>query len=1125
MSAFRNAILLTTVMFAGIPAAAQDISGSIGGAVLDPSGLAVPNARVTVTNTDRNLVMRQVVTGIEGAYSVPLIPVGIYALKAEAAGFKTQNRAGIVLNVNDSLRINFAMEVGAVTETVEVEAQVGNVELATPANSAVITGTQIRELSLATRNYEQLVALTPGVTANTTDELYLGVSSPAGTAATMPYSVNGGRNSGNNWTVDGADNVDRGSNLTLLTFPSVDAIEEFKVQRSLYTADSGRAGGAQITVITRSGTSRFHGSLYEFVRNNVFNANNWFNNANKVNVVNGVAKVPPVRWNDFGGTIGGPIYLPGKYNANKNKSFFFFSQETRRILTFTTFQPTIPTLGMSTGTFASPVCISYTTSCQAAATQIAPSQINPIAAQYIKDIYSKLPLDAASTTAGVFPQRNVYNSRQEIVKIDHSFSEKFSVWGKYEGDKIPTTEPGGLFTGANVPGLATTNTNTPGKAWVGHALYAARPNLLNEGGFSLNQGEIHATPVGLAAKANNPDINVPEPFTNTQGVIPTLNFTGGSAIIGYGPYDERNRNIAVFDNMTWIRGRHTFKAGVTANRYGKTENAANGQGSFSFTSTGVPAGTSTFLQSFANFLLGNVSTFTQPSQDLTPDLHAWQTEAFGQDDFKFSPRLTVYLGVRWSYFGQPVDGNGQLTNFDPGAYKAASAARIDTATGNIVASSVSLPYSNGIIVGGKGSPFGDKVAQDNWKNFAPRVGVAWDVFGTGRTSLRAGYGIYYDAGLFATYEQSIFQNPPFVQGVTLSNAPFSNVLGGLAPGTVSTVYARGTQLPNLTPYVQQWSLGVQHQIGRNAIVDVSYAGSKGTHLLGAVDINQALPGVALAAGLHAPNGSTIFTTADDPRVNAVRPYLGYNAINAIRPAFDSNYHSLQVSANKKLAGAGTVGLAYTYSKNLTDNASDRSNAPQNSYNWHDGEYGPATLDRKQVTAINYVYPVAIFDKMKGPAGALVKGWQLSGILSFYTGSPFTVTTSSVDPAGLGLLGNSAASSRPDLVCDPTAGAARTIASWFNTACFKPVPEGQVRPGNAGRGVLRGPGYGNWDATLSKSVNLRERYKLQFRAETFNLTNHPNPNGFGSTNITSTLFGQITSFRAPRRVQLALKLTF
>jgi hypothetical protein len=1106
---------------------AQDISGTIEGSVLDASGAAVPGAKITITNTDRNLTVRTITSDAGGSYSAPLIPVGTYTVKVEANGFKAASRAGVVLNVNDDLKINMPLEVGAVSETVDVSAQGGGVELSTAANANTIEGIQVRGLPLATRNYVQLASLMPGVTANATDELYIGNSSPAGTVSTMPYSINGNRTSANNWSVDGADNVDRGSNLTLMTFPSIDSIAEFKVERSLYTADTGRAGGGQITVVTRSGTSTFHGSAYEFVRNDAFNANNWINNANKVNVVNGVAKVPALRWNDFGGTIGGPVYIPGHYNKDKNKTFFFFSEEARRIVTYSTFQPTIPTTGMLLGTFPTPVCTSNTTTCTATTSQIAPSQINPVSAQYIKDIFGKLPLDATSTTAGFFSERNLYNSRQEIARVDHTFSEKFSIWGKFENDSIPTTEPGGFGNGSTIPGLAVTNTNSPGQAYVFHVQNIIHSNLLNDAGFNYTHSAINYVDAGLISRTNSPDINVPLPFTPAQTVVPSLSFTGGTGLTGYGPYHEANKNYAFFDNLNWIRGRHTFRFGFTVNRYNKTENAANSgfnQGTFAFASTGAPTGTSSFNQAFANFLLGNVSSFTQTSLDITPNLWAWQSEAYAQDDFKLSPRLTISAGVRWSYFGQPTDSNGQLTSFDPALYSAASAAKIDPTSGNIVAGSAALPYTNGIIAGGKNSPFGSKVAPDQWKKFAPRLGIAWDPTGTGKTSIRAGYGIYYDASLFGDYEQSIFQNPPFVQNVTYTNAPFNNVTAGAPPGTISTIFARATPLPNQIPYVQQWSLGVQRQLFRGAVLDLTYAGSKGTHLIGVVDINQAAPGVALAAGLHTGTG-TVFTTTDDPRINAVRPYLGYNAINAIESAFDSNYNSFQAGFHQNFGNAGVAGLAYTWSKNLTDNASDRSNAPQNSYNWREGEYGPATLDRKHVFSGNYEYMIPLFARAKGVEAVALKGWEVSGILSFYTGSPFTVSTSNVDPAGLGLLGNSAAGSRPDLVCDPTAGAPRTVAAWFNTACFQPVPQGQVRPGNAGRGVIRGPGFANWDAALMKNFSLRERFNLQLRGEALNLTNHANPNGFASANITSTLFGQINSFRAPRRIQISMKLTF
>jgi hypothetical protein len=1117
---------LSLVALLGAALHAQDISGTIQGVVLDPSGAVVPNAKITITNTGRNQVLRTMTTDSGGNYSAPVLPIGSYTIKVEAMGFKTQVRSGISLNVNDDLKINIAVEIGQALDEVTVQESPVAVELNTPAAGNVIEGIQVRQLPIATRNYEHLVALMPGVAQNNTDQIYIGNSAPAGTAATLPFSINGQRNSANYWTYDGADNVDRGGNLTLMVFPSVDSIEEFKVLRSVYTADSGRAGGAQINVVTRSGVSQFHGSLYEFVRNNYFAANNWINNATRVNVINGVAQVPPLRWNDFGGTIGGPVYIPGHYNKDKNKTFFFYSEEHSRIITYTTFNPTgLPTAAMLNGQFPQTVCTSFTgTTCAGTGTSI--TNINPVAQSYIKDIYSKLALPA-TISSGFYPQRNVYNHDQYLVRLDHSFNEKFSVWGRFINDGIPTIEPGGLFTGSTIPGGATTSTNSPGRGYVIHALNTIRPTMLNEAGFNFSRSAIISTPEGLTNQTANPDIKVNLPYTNTTGVVPALTFMSGSSLIGFGPYTEFNRNYTGFDNFTWIRGRHTVKAGVSVNRYQKTENSGTNYGTFAFTNNGVPSGTSNFYQSWANFLLGNVSTFSQASTDVTPNLHAWSTEAYLQDDFRVNKNLTFYAGVRWSYFGPPTDQNNLLTTFDVTRYVAANAPQINPANGNLVPNTGNNPFVNGIINGGKGSPFGDFVQSRNYHNFAPRVGIAWDPFGTGKTSVRAGYGIYYDASLFGTYEQNIFTNPPYVASVSYSNSTLQNPTGGTQNVVTAPLVLRGTTTSNLTPYTQQWSFSIQQELPFKTILDVGYFGSKGTHLLGIVDINQAYPGAALAAGLHSGAG-TIFTPTDDPRINAVRPYQGFNAINLVLPAFDSNYHSLQFNVRKDFASAGLFSLSYTWSKNLTDNQSDRSNAAQNSYNWHEGEYGPAQLDRRQVLTFNYVYGIPIFRDKKGALAYAAKGWQLSGISSFATGLPFTVTTSNVDPAGLGFLGSSAAGPRPDMVCDPNANAPHDASLgglWFNTSCFQPVPQGSVRPGNAGRGVVRGPGYAKWDISLYKNFPIKERANLQLRLETFNTFNHPNPNGIASLNNTSTVFGQINSYHDPRLVQIAGKFTF
>lgn len=1111
---------LGLVLLLAVAGLAQDITGSIAGTVTDPSGAGVPNAKVTVTNTDRNAVLRTVATDQGGNYSAPLLPIGTYALDIAAAGFKTARRTGITLDVADKLTVNIAMEVGQLSEQVTVEASAVEVALQSATASNLINGTQIRELSLNNRNYEQLVALMPGVSSGAADQLYIGTTNPLGTN-TVSFAINGQRNSANYWTVDGADNVDRGSNLTLLNYPSVDALAEFKVLRGLYTAEFGRAGGGQINVVTKSGTSQFHGSAYEFVRNNAFAANNWWNNAQRVNLgADGTAKVPPLRYNDFGYTIGGPIYIPSHFNKEKNKTFFFFSQEFRRVITYATVTALVPTAAEKQGIFATPVCTANTGStCNTTTTQI--TNINPLAAAYIKDIFSTIPAGAASDHSLPVSQRNTYNARQDLVRIDHTFSEKFSVWGRVLNDSIPTIEPGGLFQGSPMPNVATTSTNSPGRTWVVHGLYTIRPNLVNDAGYNKSYGAIVSDPIGQDAASLSPDIKATLPYPVTLGRVPTLTFTGGSAVVGYGPYRDYNRNHAFYDNLTWIKGRHTLKFGATVNHYQKTENnGGNNVGSFAFAATAAPTGTPTIAQSWANFLLGNTSSFAQNSLDVTPDIRTWQFEAYAQDDFRLRPNLTVSLGLRYSLFRQPIDANNMLTNFDPGQWNPAKAPQIDSA-GNLVAGTGDV--MNGVIINGQNSPYGAKVANERTRDFAPRLGIAWDPFGKGKTSIRAGYGIYYDAMLFGVYEQNIFNNVPFVQSVTIPNTRLENPAAGTPSISLAPKVIRGTPNPYLTPYTQQWSVGIQQELGKNFMLDVSYVGTKGTHLLGIVDINEVPPGAGLAAGLHTGAG-TAFTSADTPKLNALRPYRGFNVINTLESAFDSNYHALQLALDKRFGAVGTFGLSYTWSHNLTDNQSDRSNAPQNSYNWHDGEYGPASLDRRHIITFNYVYELPFFKSAKGPERYLLGGWQISGSTQIGSGTPLTATTASVDPAGLGILGSSVAGPRPDMICDPNKNAPHTIFQWFNIACFADVPAGVVRPGNAGRGTILGPGFQNWNLSLFKNFNFTERWKIQVRGEAFNFVNHPNPNA-PTVGITSSLYGKITGFHDPRIIQLAAKLYF
>jgi hypothetical protein len=1124
MTAIRIALSL---VFAGALALAQQDVGSISGTVTDGSGASVPGASISITSADRNVLVRTVASDRDGNYSAPLIPVGPYTVRVEAKGFKAAVKQDVLVNVADSLTISFKMEVGNVTETVTVEAAPLQVELQNGATQATtVSGTQVRELALVTRNYEQLVALMPGVTSASVDQLYVGTSLPSGQTATIPFSINGARNSSSAWLVDGADNVDRGSNQTLLTTPSIDAIAEFKVQRSGYSADMGRAGGAQIQVVTKSGTSLFHGDAYEFFRNNDIAANNFYNNATLVNLgSNGKAQVAPLHYNDFGWTLGGPLYIPKHYNTDKNKTFFFVSEEFRRVITYATGTATVPTASELTGVFPGAVCTSYTGStCNTTSTTIPASLINPVAKEYISDIYSHIALPSSSTTL-VSLFRNVYNFEQELYKIDQNFGPKLQVSARFLRDQIPTVEPQGIFSlGSSIPNIGITSTNAPGRSWMGHVTSTFSPTWINEAGYTFSYGAILSDPTGYINSHASPDIKPTLPFPVTLSLVPTLTFSGGTSIIGYGPYRDYNRNNDFFDNMTKIKGNHTIRFGGVFNHYQKTENAASGnQGTFAFSPASTPSTTNSFQQSFANFLVGNVATFTQASEDVTPDIRANQFELYVQDDWKVRPNLTVNIGLRYSMFFQPTDAKNELTTFDPAVFNRSG---LPTITSAGLLTTNAQNYLNGIIINGQNSPYGNKISNQALFNYAPRFGFAWDPYGTGKTSIRGGYGLFYDATLYGTFEQNIFANPPFVNSVSISSVSLDDPAAGTAAISNTPKALHGTATNFSTPYTQQWSLEVQRQIQPSLLVSAAYVGTKGTHLLGYIDINQIQPNFAYTSGFAPTTTNYTSSTAELP-LNNLRPYPGYNAINMVEPWFNSNYNSLQLFAQKRFKGLNQISASYTWSKSLTDNSSDRSNAPQNTYNFDSGEYGPGTYDRKHVLNINFVYEIPVFTAQKGLVGKALGGWEASGIASYYTGLPYTVTTSSSDPAALGLIGSSGASARPDLLCNPYAGWTSTRTSWFNTACFVNPAAGQHHVGDEGHGVLRGPGYEGWNISLSKNVTFgpEARYRFQLRGEASNALNHTNPSTFGSTNNTSSLFGTITGYRDPRIIQLGAKMYF
>ena len=1156
--ALRVVGLTVAVIVMASAARAQEVTGSISGTATDPSGATIKGATVTLTNTDRGQDVRTLATSTAGFYTATSLPLGTYTVKIVSAGFQTQSVTGIVLHVDDRLTINLHLTVGSSEQSVTVAAEALRVNLEDSAVAGLINGTQVRELVLSTRNYEQLLSLQPGVAfTGATDQIYLGPTNPLGGANTVAFSVGGQRTSANNWTIDGADNVDRGSNLTLLAFPSVDAIAEFKTLRDTYSAEYGRSAAGQVNVSTRSGTNQLHGSAYEFFRNDILQANNYFSNLT-------LLKRPPLRYNDFGYTVGGPVEIPKIYHG-RDKTFFFFSQEFRRVITYSPVTLYVPTAAERGGQFPVAICQNVTAAgaCGSTTGTTQITSFSPTAQAYLKDIYAGLPLPNPAAGqdmhALTYNGRNVFNDTQEFVRIDQAFGQKINVFYRYLHDSIPTQEPFGYGSGSTgFPGVQNSQTISPGTQQLAHITFVATPKLLFDGGYAYSFGSIQSRPVGLALSANSPDIKPTLPFTNTLGVVPNIAFTNLTGINDAGIYNDFNRNHNVFGNMTKTLGTHTIIVGASFDRYQKTENATGGNaGTFTFTATTtqLPAATRAlnnadqlYYQSFANFLTG-VATggFSQTPISATPNLHANTVEAYVQDNWKVKPRLTLNLGVRYSYFAQPTDSSGLLNNFLPSQYVAANAPTIDS-TGSIcrtapcantygLNSGIPNPNfdpGNGLVyvntANGHASPYGNQVGQADKKNFGPRAGLAFDVFGDGKTSFRMGYGLAFDATLFGDYEINTFNNPP-VLASSFTYTSLDNPAGGIAAAVsaLPTIYSESEKFH--TPYSQQYSVNIQQQFTGSLTMEVGYVGSHDTHLLGYIDINSLPVGAAKAAGLLPAAG--LVNSTQTKVLNQIRQYKGYGGMYGDDTIFSSNYNSLQVAVKKRFKGKSLIDGNYTWQRYLTNSPADRSGAPQNRFNIAQ-EYGRSVLDRTDYASIDFVYELPFFRDQKGLVGHLVGGFQVSGIVALDSGLPITVAASAggtingttfADVGGLGIIGSSPAGFRPDQLFDPRQGAPRTRQQWFNTAAFAAPSLAAGIPGNAKRGTIIGPGFNREDLGIFRDFKIFERLNFQLRGEAFNVLNHTN---FGPPAVTATTpstFGTITSAREARILQIGGKLNF
>src|SRR5271165_7466297 len=645
--------LTVFIMVLGLSAAGlgQELAATLTGTVTDSSGAVIAGANVLVHSEETGADIRSVTTSDTGSFNITNLPAGRYTVTVKNSGFQSFVANGVILNVAEKHTLDVELKTGKLSETVEVTAENVQIQTTTAEESGTVTGEQVRELALNNRNFEQLVLIQPGVVNQLGDEPGFGLSS------NTTISVNGARAGANNWTVDGADINDSGSNGTLLNTPSIDAIQEFTLERSNYDAAFGRSGGGQVVVATKSGTNAFHGSAYEFNRNNFYNANSFENRQFIDQAIAGGATpaaayaanhVPIERYNDFGFTIGGPLEIPKLYKPVKDKTFFFWSEEWRKASTPGSASIPVPTNAQLNGVFTTPIPVApdvpgTTTSCVSASGgnyTINKKCYSTNALAYLNAFMIPNPANSGTNQLGEsYSQLN--NFRQDIIRLDQNIGDRVRVFGRYMEDVVPQNEPFSLWGGGNYPGVETTSVNAPGRNLVVNASATISPKVVNEVEYVDAWGAINSTLSGIAnSSAFLGELTNNTKYTDPNGRAPNVSFLGGTqavpALTGLGngsaPYFERNIDKNIFDNLSIQHGNHTIRTGFTAMWMQKTENASAGFATFDFSPTnGNPA--------FANFLLGQADSYTQPSKDTIPHLRYVNFELYVQDDWKVTPRL------------------------------------------------------------------------------------------------------------------------------------------------------------------------------------------------------------------------------------------------------------------------------------------------------------------------------------------------------------------------------------------------------------------------------------------------------------------------------------------------------
>ncbi|MCM3872759.1 MAG: Plug and carboxypeptidase regulatory-like domain-containing protein [Pyrinomonadaceae bacterium] len=1124
-------VLLGVGLLSGV-SAQTSTTGNISGNVRDPSGAAVPKAEVEITEVGTG-ASRTVTADDDGHYSAQSLATGRYTVSTAPQGFKKTVAADVELHVGENRVVNLDLTVGQVTETVTVTSDAAPVETRSGDVSSLVSEKQVTELPLNGRNYSQLVLMVPGVSANIGGGF---AATGTGLDGGVDMSVNGNGANQNLWTVDGVNNMDVGSNRTLLVFPSIDSIAEFRVMRNSFSAEYGQAQGAVVNLITKSGNNQFHGTAFYFLRDDSLNATEFFLNRA------GQPKAP-LSYKNYGGNFSGPII--------KNRLFFFWNEEWRNEKRGVVSSAKVPTVAEKIGDFSGtltgglPHQPGMTCSTPGPTptdpgcfpgNKIPTAQLSPAGLAILK--FFPDPTTAASGNNWIASPLSPINTRQDNVRIDVNLTSKMSLMGRFINEKWTRGSPATLWGDTAFPTLDS-DWNQPSKSFAIKLTNTLTSTSVNEFQFSRAGNDIIIVTNEAGADLNAEIASkLPTVFPRPDGYgMPTLWGVDGYPTLWHqAPWQNHEALFIWKDDFAKVAGPHDIKVGVLFSHNIKDElnNGPNG-------SVQVGWGNARTGSAIADLLVRDLPlpSYSEVNHDEST-LGRWHDfEIYGNDTWKFRPNVTLTLGLRYSRFPPPYSDNDHLTNFIPRLYNGTN------------------PTSALVQAGQNG--FSRSTVNAYNMGFQPRVGIAWDIKGDGKTALRAGFGRYLSRTNVIQDLLRMASNPPWTQTVSTSSIAnnstlFSNPgstsdptcnacrsLDTIRPGVINNVAGIGpnTGFNSLTedyrpPESYQWNLTLSRELMKNTVLEVSYIGNHGIHIWrNGIAYNEVVPSarLAIAQALRAGNNA-------DTLITNGRRLRGVGPIN-LNSEFSGNasYNGLQVWLNRRFADRLSFQAAYTWSHNISDvaTAAFQNGAVTDPFNYK-LDRGDADLDRRQMFVVNGTYILPSFKNWGRAANLILGDWQLNGIGSFLGGVPVNVTSGANTP---GFAAAPGFGFRPNLNLGvPIYLNNGDPLQYLNPAAFSLPGVGQF--GTLGRGSIRAPGTNNVDFSLVKNWTIKEGYNIQFRTEMFNVFNHANftnqsldanlnfqnlatDANFGRS--TNSNFGRLSATRGPREIQFGFKFTF